>query len=348
MKIAFIVSSNANAGPIVFTKYLAEGLLETGCEVVIFYIKESADPLKFSCPTKKICFYDKVDFSSFDIVHSTGALPDIFVAVRTKLRAKWVTSAHNLYKVDLVLLHGKFKGFALAYIWKFALLRVKNFIVSSDAMMDYYCAELGEKNYKLIPYGIKKTDVNLENSADLNLLTTIRNNYKIVGSVGVLTKRKGFHQLIEFLKMQPSYAVVLIGDGEENDHLIQLAKKLGVSERLFLLGFKNNSVGYYRYFDVYATTSYSEGFGLAMLEAMSQSLPIVCTDLPIYKQYFDPSKICLYKPDDVDGLCNAILKISNNKEQYSKAAFDLYSEFFSIESMALRHRSFYKDAFESS
>lgn len=38
-------------------------------------------------------------------------------------------------------------------------------------------------------------------------------------------------------------------------------------DRFILLGFKDNSIDYYKYFDIYAMTSYSEGFGLAMLES---------------------------------------------------------------------------------
>ena len=63
MKIAFILPSLANKGPIVFTKYLIEGLKGKVDYIEVFYFRD----IDLGVPTKQIGFFEKIDF---DIVHT--------------------------------------------------------------------------------------------------------------------------------------------------------------------------------------------------------------------------------------------------------------------------------------
>ena len=124
-------------------------------------------------------------------------------------------------------------------------------------------------------------------------------------------------------------------------NLENLIDKHSLQDRFILLGFKENSIDYYKYFDIYAMTSYSEGFGLAMLEAMSQGLPVVCSNLPLYKGYLDDKNVSLFVPNDIVSLTNAIHKVSENIDYYKNASHKLFEEKFSLNLMAEKHVSFY-------
>ncbi|HBN06257.1 MAG TPA: hypothetical protein DD434_10800, partial [Bacteroidales bacterium] len=169
-----------------------------------------------------------------------------------------------------------------------------------------------------------------------------KKGYLIIGSVGLLVYRKGFSQLIELLKSNCDIALVIIGEGPERNNLETLAKKNNVLDRIWLPGFRNDSYSYYKYFDIYAHVSYSEGFGLAMLEALSHKIPLICSRLDIYREYFTDEDVSYFEAGNVCALNKALYIIRNKLPFYSKKSYDLFLKYFSDEAMAKKHKEYYE------
>lgn len=71
--------------------------------------------------------------------------------------------------------------------------------------------------------------------------------------------------------------LIILGEGELETQLKQLAKKLGISERISFLGFKQNPYAYIKRANVFALTSTTEGFGHVLVEALALGVPVVST-----------------------------------------------------------------------
>jgi L-malate glycosyltransferase len=343
MKIAFILPSLANKGPIVFTKYLIEGLKGKINYIEVFYFKDIVE-LDLGVPTKQINFFEKINFDYFDIVHTTMIKADLYFWWNKKsLNNKAVVSMHNYLVEDLNYLYKPFKAKLFKFLWKMSLASANQLIVSSSDQLEYYKKLLdNEREYTLIPYGVNQKELHEIDLVEKKFLNNLKNNYTVLGSCGLLIERKGFKQLVEFLKNNLNYAVVIIGNGEDSNNLENLIKKYNLQDRFILLGFKDNSIDYYKYFDIYVMTSYSEGFGLAMLEAMTQSLPIVCSNLPLYKGSFDDTNVSLFEPKDIDSLTKAIYQVNENIDYYKEASYKLFEKKFSLDIMGNRHIELYK------
>lgn len=345
MKIAYILPSLENRGPIVFTKYLIDALKKNGVDCEIFYFNGCAEnlKLKIETPCRQISFFRRYDFSDFDVVHTTMAKPDLYGRLRID-REKWVSSMHNYIRQDLKMLYRNkpLRYFFVKNLWTFALFGCKNIIVSSDAMLDYYKKIFKKADYALIPYGIEKKEYSSIDEKDSTVIKSFKNRKLFVlCSVGLFIYRKGFHQLIELLKNNKDVALVLIGDGDERQRLENMAKEANIEDRIFMPGFRNNSYNYYRFSDAYAHVSYSEGFGLAMLEALSHGLPLICSNLDIYNNYLSDSDVAFFKVDDSKSLQNALDKVRKNTGYYSIKSYKLFEKNFSSQAMASRHKKLY-------
>jgi glycosyltransferase involved in cell wall biosynthesis len=342
MKIAFILPSLANRGPIVFTQYLINELKKTENDVNVFYFNETIS-VDFGVMCYRIKFWKKYDFSKYDVIHTTMAKPDIYGMLFCP-PSKWIVSMHNYFIDDLKMLYPKFKAWRLSVLWKLALKRTKNMILSSSAMYDYYRNLLGNnKNYTIIPYGITEKPYTEIDKNDLSKLQEFKSKgFVILGSVGLLIYRKGFHQIFDFMKENKNFACVLIGGGEQRSYLEKIINEYNLEDRVYLPGFRENSYNYYRYIDIYMHVSYSEGFGLAMLEAMNKRKAIVCSNLPIYQDYFDSNDVALFETDNISSLTEAIFKILNNKGYYEDAAYRLFCRKFNSFIMAKKHLKYYR------
>ena len=77
----------------------------------------------------------------------------------------------------------------------------------------------------------------------------------------------------------PDVKYLVIGRGDDQPRLAQLARDLGVSNRVVFAGFVPNAelVAHYRLADVYVMPS-QEGFGIVYLEAMACGIPVISGD----------------------------------------------------------------------
>jgi phosphatidylinositol alpha-1,6-mannosyltransferase len=80
-------------------------------------------------------------------------------------------------------------------------------------------------------------------------------------------------------KVFPDVKYLVIGRGDDQPRLAQLAKDLGVSDRVVFAGFVPTSdlVEHYRLADAYIMPS-QEGFGIVYLEAMACGKPVLAGD----------------------------------------------------------------------
>src|SRR6202034_822938 len=55
-------------------------------------------------------------------------------------------------------------------------------------------------------------------------------------SVGLLIERKGHHRAIEAMASLPGYALLIVGEGPEHAHLTAMIERLGLADRVRLMG----------------------------------------------------------------------------------------------------------------
>jgi glycosyltransferase involved in cell wall biosynthesis len=101
-----------------------------------------------------------------------------------------------------------------------------------------------------------------------------------IATVGALIARKGQALVIEALAALPGVHYWLAGAGEEESRYRALAQRLGVADRVHLMGPVANAdlPQLYRAADVVVMPSVSEGLANAWVEALACGTPIVISD----------------------------------------------------------------------
>jgi glycosyltransferase involved in cell wall biosynthesis len=140
----------------------------------------------------------------------------------------------------------------------------------------------------------------------LNLPPDVR----IIGAAGRLVKVKGHHYLIQaFAKISekhPDAHLAVIGEGREESALRAEISRLGMGQRIHLVGFFPAAKRYVRAFDIWTMPSLSEGLGLALLEGMSGHLPIIASDIPAMRPLVEGAGGQVVRPTDVNALADAL------------------------------------------
>ena len=110
-------------------------------------------------------------------------------------------------------------------------------------------------------------------------------NYKkknLILSIGRLVKQKNFETLIKgfsiFSNNNPSYKLIIHGDGPEKEKLKQLIRKLNCNKKIILKGWIKNTNKYFFNSKLFILTSLYEGLGNVFIDAVNNEVPCIYTN----------------------------------------------------------------------
>lgn len=132
----------------------------------------------------------------------------------------------------------------------------------------------------------------------------------------------------------PDWHIQILGDGGDIhlSLLIELSQKFGVRDSIDFVGFKNDPTPFFQKSSIYVLSSRCEGFGMALLEAMSQGCACVACDYNGRQSEIINSTMCgmTCKVNSVDDLTTALeymLSHSNYRNSIRKSAIERSKSF---------------------
>lgn len=175
---------------------------------------------------------------------------------------------------------------------------------------------------------------------------------RIIGTVGRLNPVKDQASLLRaFARLRGDFtdtALVLAGDGALRAALEAQVAALGIGDAVRFLGDRSDVRELLRGFDVFALSSLSEGYSMALLEACASGLPIVATDVGGNREIVaDGRNGLLVPPARDDALAEAfaaLLREPARTAAMGQAGRDWALREASIEAMAGRYDALYRGA----
>ncbi len=290
-KILFVIPSNSNGGAEQLQFSLINYWSNVGYEIdIVFLLKETQN--KIDLKYANIYYLNaenlflgliKLFFFKFSkdyyVTFSSQTLLNASLGILKKIKK---LRTQKLVCRESTTVFSRFGGFKLG-VYKMAYslgYRFQDLIIcQTDEMKN----ELIEN----VPYLRKKNVQTISNPIDLEKIHQlaqenidhffVKNDYIV--SAGRLIPIKNFELLINtfyhFLKLQPSFYLVILGEGELKDDLINLCKKLEIRNKVIFKGFVQNPIPYFKNAKICSVSSIKEGFPNVLLQMMSQNGRVV-------------------------------------------------------------------------
>jgi len=169
--------------------------------------------------------------------------------------------------------------------------------------------------------------------------------------VGRLVREKGIEILLKAIKiLKGEYSrklkIAIVGDGELKENLNNLTAELGVNREVKFLGVRKDVKELMVSSKIFVLPSRWEGFGIVIIEAMSNMLPVIATNVGGIPELIEDGKDgILVPPENPKALARAISNLLENeelREKLSKTAYRKVREKYSINAYSVRMLDFYK------
>jgi N-acetyl-alpha-D-glucosaminyl L-malate synthase BshA len=173
---------------------------------------------------------------------------------------------------------------------------------------------------------------------------------RIVTHISNFRKVKRIPDVVKiFYKIQQTIPakLMMVGDGPEKEKAERLCEELGISDKVIFFGNSNEIDSILSYSDLFLLPSETESFGLAALEAMAWSVPVISSNsggLP--EVNFDGISGYLSTVGDVDQMAENAIKILSNNETlntFKENALTVAKQFDIVNILPL-YESLYQEA----
>ena len=377
--VALLTYSVKPRGGVVHTLHLAEALHEAGYPVRVVALGDPAEgffrpvrapftivPAPPHLPTLEERVFASVDALAAGLSGLTSAYPVLHAQDCISARAACGirdacrdSGGHAPLVVRTVHHVDDFTTQALIDCQRQAISGPDRVLVVSDQWRRILEADYGV-SATVVPNGVA---LHRYRSADRRLAAALRDRAGAAGrplilTVGGIEPRKGSDTLVRAIALlrgggqNPLLAVVGGHSFQDyrayRDRVFSLLPELGLEldRDIVLLGTVADAElpSWFAAADVFAFPSTKEGWGLVVLEAMSAGLPVVASDLPVFREYLTPGHDALLVPvGDPAALAGALTAVLGDSRRAARlrAAGQAVAARFTWEATAAAHQALY-------
>lgn len=267
-----------------------------------------------------------------DLVHTHLVHADVYGAIAAG-RAAVVSTKHN----DDPFRRGPYR-----FVERLLVRRSARVICITEALAGFHRRDVGLPASKLavVHYGLDELPAPWAGGAPDPVLP---DGARVLLAVSRLTEQKGLDVAIRAAASLENVVLVVLGEGPERQRLSQLAGEMGVELRL--PGRVGDVAAWYRRADLLVHPARWEGFGLALLEAMLASLPVVASRVSSVPEIVRHGETgLLVPPDDAEALAGAIEQVLTDPAELGAAGLARARAVFSVARMAERTLAVYEEA----
>ena len=171
----------------------------------------------------------------------------------------------------------------------------------------------------------------------------------VVGTIAGLNKVKNLPRLLRAVAAAgPHIRLAIVGEGPDRDVILSEATRLGIADRVMMPGYLRDPARYIRLFDIFALSSDSEQYPVALVEAMTSALPILSTDVGDIRTIVSrENRPFIVARADEDALALAIASLAKDaalRETLAAANRLVACSQYDEETMFARYRQLYGSA----
>lgn len=220
-----------------------------------------------------------VVFTAEDHLNVTVLLAAMLARSKAKISASSRVTPHDTYSNRPLSKRWALKWLSRATAWRADALTC----VSRD-MVDQYRDVLGSTRHQAI-YNIVDDAANRVRAADpLDDPWFDGSGPPVIVAAGALQRWKGFDTLVDALGLLHSQGrearLMILGEGPERAALEARATRLGIADRVRLVGHVDNPLAYFAHASLFVLSSRVEGLPNVLVEALIAGCPVVATDCP--------------------------------------------------------------------
>ncbi|KAA9182420.1 glycosyltransferase family 4 protein [Enterococcus faecium] len=187
---------------------------------------------------------------------------------------------------------------------------------------DFHLAKkrMKAKRIDVIPgvgFDYDKFKVNTVNVKEKKKEVGIPLNSFVILSVGELSKRKNHEVIIRAISKIDKLDIyyIIAGQGSQYASLRNLSKKLGIEDRVKLLGHRDDIRELNAISNIAAFPSKREGLGIAALESLAAGLPLISSNVQGIKDYsIDGITGFTCHPEDIEKFAEHILRLYSDEK----------------------------------
>jgi glycosyltransferase involved in cell wall biosynthesis len=176
----------------------------------------------------------------------------------------------------------------------------------------------------------------------------------VVGTVANLRPQKAYPDLLvaarEVIDHLPQVRFVAVGQGPLEAEIRALHTRLGLGDRMLLLGHRPDAVRVMAACDVFVLASHWEGLGVAVMEALALGLPVVATEVGGNREVIEPGREGLLvppkRPSELAAALLGVLTDDERRRQMAVAAGKRGEE-LSIDAAVRRTEALYRELVRS-
>ena len=268
-----------------------------------------------------------------DLVHTHLVHADVYGALGAR---RLVSTKHN---------DDPFRAGSFRFVERLLARRASRIIAITEALARFQVERVGlpARKVEVIHYGLDDPPA----AWGANAPDDVPAGARILLAVCRLEPQKGLdvavRALPEIRRRHPEAVLVVLGEGPQRRELEGLAADLDAP--LFLLGRVPDVTAWLRRADLLVHPARWEGFGLALLEAMLASLPVVASNVSSIPEIVrDGETGLLVPPDDAGALAEAVSGVLDDPGDLGARGYERARADFSVARMADRTLDVYRHA----